>query len=77
VHIPSGTGRRLERFRMIWPQRRERVSGEEIFTGNDPDKPSLTVGIVKLGAGPDEGVPYAAPPPKPAAPPSPKACLIS
>jgi hypothetical protein len=77
VHIPSGTGRRLERFQMIWPARRERVSGEEIFTGTNPDKPAFTAGIVKIGARPDEGVPYTAPPPEPAPPVSQKACLVS
>jgi hypothetical protein len=77
VFVPSGTGRRLEGFEMIWPARRERVSGGAIDAGNDRDKPATTVGIVKIGAGPDEGVPYKAPPPRPADPGSRTGCLIS
>jgi hypothetical protein len=77
VYIPSGTGRRFERFQMIWPARRERVSGGTILTGNDPDKPAVVDGIVKIGAGPDEGVPYDAPPPKPVTRDVPESCLVS
>jgi hypothetical protein len=77
IYIPSGTGRRIERFQMIWPARRERVSGDAIVTGDEPDKPAVTVGIVKIGAGPDEGVPYRAPAVKPDAPIPQVDCLIS
>jgi hypothetical protein len=77
VYIPSGTGRRIERFQMIWPARRERVSGGAIRAGGDPDKPATAVGIVKIGAGPDEGVPYAAPPPKLGTHDSRANCLLS
>jgi hypothetical protein len=77
VFIPSGTGRRFERFQMIWPARKERVSGDTILTGDDPDKPAIVVGIVKIGAGPDEGVPYDAPPPKRGTRDLPESCLVS
>jgi hypothetical protein len=77
VYIPSGTGRRIERFEMIWPARHERVAGGAIVTGDDRDRPATMVGIVKEGAGPDEGVPYKAPPPDPAARASHSACLVS
>jgi hypothetical protein len=77
VYIPSGTGRRIERFEMIWPARRERVAGGAIFAGDDRDRPATMVGVVKEGAGPDEGVPYKAPPPSPAAPGSRSVCLVS
>jgi len=77
VFIPSGTGLRLERFQMIWPARRERVSGGTILTGSDPDKPAIQVGIVKIGSGPDEGVPYDAPRPKPGIRELPESCLMS
>ena len=61
VLIPSGTGRSIERFELYWPERRERVSGGSIRAGSDPDKPPIATGIVKVGAGPDEGVAYPAP----------------
>ena len=77
VFIPSGTGRRFERFQMIWPARKERVSGRMILTGDDPDKAATVIGIVKIGAGPDEGVPYDAPAPKPGTRDLPESCLVS
>jgi hypothetical protein len=77
IYIPSGTGRRIERFQMIWPARKERVSGGTIFAGDDPDKPAIAVGIVKTGAGPDEGVPYPAPAPKHDTRNSRENCLVS
>jgi hypothetical protein len=77
VYIPSGTGRRFEQFQMVWPARRERVSGGTIFAGDDPDKPAIVAGIVKTGAGPDEGVPYPAPPSKPESRATPASCLVS
>ena len=58
VYISGGTGRRLEHFRMIWPWRKEVVSGGAITTGNDPDTEPHTEGITMVGADPDEGVPY-------------------
>jgi hypothetical protein len=77
VYMPSGTGRRIERFQLFWPARKERVSGGMIFTGDDPNKPATMVGVVKVGAGPDEGVPYAAPRVPPAAREARAACLVS
>jgi hypothetical protein len=67
---------RFERFQMIWPARKERISGGTILTGDDPDKPAVQVGIVKIGAGPEEGVPYAAPAPKPGTRELPQSCLL-
>jgi hypothetical protein len=77
VYIPSGTGRRIERFEMVWPARRERVAGSAIVTGDDRDRPATMIGIVKEGAGPDEGVPYKAPPAEPESHASGSACLVS
>jgi hypothetical protein len=77
VYIPSGTGRRLEQFQLIWPARREKVAGVAILTGNDPDKPAATIGVVKVGAAPDEGVPYAAPPRKIGTQDTQASCLVS
>jgi hypothetical protein len=61
VYISSGTGRKLERFRMIWPERNETVSGGTILAGKDPDQPPVAHGITMIGADPDEGVPYETP----------------
>src|SRR5215813_3291754 len=37
IYIHGGTGRKMERFRMVWPWRNEVVSGGTIAAGNDPD----------------------------------------
>ncbi len=77
VYISSGTGRKLERFRMVWPERKETVSGGVIVAGNDPDQPPVADGITKIGADPDEGVPYETPDPEPREHGIPKHCLTS
>lgn len=77
VYISGGTGLRLERFRMIWPWRNEIVSGGAIITGDDPKEEPRTEGITKIGADPDEGVPYKAPDPEPREHGIPKHCLTS
>jgi hypothetical protein len=77
IYISSGTGRKLERFRMVWPERKETVSGGAIVAGNDPDQPPVADGITKIGADPDEGVPYETPDPEPREHGIPKHCLTS
>jgi hypothetical protein len=77
VYISSGTGRKLERFRMIWPDRQETVSGGTISSGNDPDAAPIAEGVTKIGADPDEGIPYHAPGPEPVEHGIPKHCLTS
>lgn len=77
IYISSGTGRKLERFRMVWPWRDEIVSGGTILSGNDPDKPPIAEGITKIGADPDEGVPYHGPALEPLDHGIPKRCLTS
>jgi hypothetical protein len=77
IYISGGTGRKLERFRMIWPERKETVSGGAIVAGNDPDQPPIADGITKIGADPDEGVPYKTPDPEPREHGIPKHCLTS
>ncbi len=77
VSIPSGTGRSIERFALVWPERQERVSGGSISAGNDRNKPPIATDLVKIGAGPNEGVPYPAPDPKPADPDTGSGCLVS
>ena len=77
VYISSGTSRRLERFRMIWPERQETVFGGTISSGNDPDAPPVADGVTKIGADPDEGVPYHAPDPEPREHGIPRHCFTS
>jgi len=77
IYISSGTGRKLERFRMVWPERKETVSGGAIVAGNDPDQPPVADGITKIGADPDEGIPYETPDPEPREHGIPKHCLTS
>jgi hypothetical protein len=77
VYISSGTGRKLERFRMVWPERKETVSGGALVAGNDPDQPPIAEGITKIGADPDEGVPYETPNLEPREHGIPKHCLTS
>jgi len=77
VYISGGTGRRLERFRMVWPWRNEVVSGGAIVTGNDPEQEPHTEGITMVGADPDEGVPYEGPATEPLDHGVPRHCLTS
>ena len=77
VYISSGTGRKLERFRMVWPERQETVSGGTIRSGDDPDKPPVAEGVTTIGADPDEGVPYPDPDREPLDHGVPRHCLTS
>jgi hypothetical protein len=77
VYISSGTGRKLERFRMVWPERQETVSGGTIRSGDDPDQPPVAEGVTTIGADPDEGVPYEGPPSEPLDHGVPRHCLTS
>lgn len=77
IYISSGTSRSIENFQFLWPERREVVSGGTIVTGADPDKPPVATGITKIGAGPNEGVPFASDTPKPAAADNRTDCLVS
>src|ERR1700738_3175684 len=68
IYISSGTGRKLVRFRMVWPERKETVSGGAIVAGNDPDQPPVADGINKIGDDPAEGGPYQTHDPEPREP---------
>lgn len=65
LYVPSGSGRSLERFQLLWPARHETVAGAAIHTGDDPDTAPVMLGIAKTGGDPGEGVPFAAPDPAP------------
>jgi hypothetical protein len=77
VYIPSGTGRSIAHFRFVWPERKELVSGGTIVAGADPNRPPVATGLTKIGAGPNEGVPFPADTPKPAISENRTGCLVS
>jgi hypothetical protein len=66
VYVRAGTGRTLENFRMLWPERGETVSGGEIRAGGDPDQPPAMAGIGIVGGDPGEGKPFDQPDQAPA-----------
>ena len=66
VFVTGGTGRRLEGFRMLWPESGEIVSGGSIASGSDPDKAAVVSGVDIVGGDPGAGVPFEAPDPDPA-----------
>jgi hypothetical protein len=61
VYVTGGTGRRLENFRMLWPERGEIVAGGSILAGTDPDAAPILTGVTIEGGDPGEGVPFEAP----------------
>jgi hypothetical protein len=61
IYVKSGTGRRIVRFRMIWPATGEAMTGGAIATGTDPQQPPLMSGIRKIGGDAGEGVPFDGP----------------
>lgn len=61
IYIPSGTGRMLTDFHLVWPWTHEEVSGGTIAAGTDPNAPPAESGIQKRGGDRLEGIPYAAP----------------
>jgi len=77
VYIHGGTGRRMERFRMVWPWRDEVVTGGTVAAGNDPESEPVADNITKVNADPDEGVPYDGPKLEPHEHGVPRHCLTS
>ncbi|MGH7037466.1 MAG: hypothetical protein ACREE4_23705 [Stellaceae bacterium] len=61
IYVPSGTGRTLTRFRLVWPWTHEEVSGGTIAAGTNPDAPPVESGVRKIGGDRLEGIPYPAP----------------
>jgi hypothetical protein len=66
VYVRAGTGRTLENFRLLWPERGETVSGGAIVAGTDPDQAPMMTGISIVGGDPGEGQPFDLPDPAPA-----------
>jgi hypothetical protein len=63
VYVAGGTGRRLDDFRMVWPERGETVSGGTILSGGDPQQAPIASGVSIVGGDPGEGKPFEAPDP--------------
>ena len=77
VYVRSGTGRVLDNFRMLWPERGETVSGGKILAGGDPDQPPEMRGIEIVGGDPGEGKPFDLPDPAPATRDDAESCATS
>ena len=61
VYVPGGTGRRLDRFRLVWPERGETVTGGTVRSGDDPDAAPIVTGVEIVGGDLGEGVPLETP----------------
>jgi hypothetical protein len=61
VFVPGGTGRRLDAFRMLWPERGEIVSGGSIVSGGDAETAPILTGVAIIGGDAGEAVPFDAP----------------
>lgn len=77
VYVTAGTGRRLDDFRMLWPERGEIVSGGTILSGDDPDAAPILSGVSIVGGDPGEGKPFEAPDTRLAAPNPEASCATS
>jgi hypothetical protein len=63
VYVSAGSGRTLQDFRLLWPERGETVSGGTILSGSDPDRAPVTAGINIVGGDAGEGLPFDMPGP--------------
>jgi hypothetical protein len=61
IYVPGGTGRRLDRFRLVWPERGETVTGGSVRSGDDPDAAPVVTGVEIVGGDSGEGVPLETP----------------
>lgn len=77
VYAPGGTGRTLERFRFLWPERHETVTGDALATGRNPDAPPSELNVRIVGGDSGEGVAVEVPDPAPHHGGDPPKCLIS
>lgn len=77
VYVSSGTGRQLEDFSLLFPERGETVSGGTISAGDDPDTAPAMSGVTVRGGDPGEGVPFEMPDRHPGRHPNQASCAIS
>ncbi len=77
VYVTGGAGRRLEEFRMVWPERGETVSGGAILSGTDPEVAPTLSGVSIVGGDPGEGTPFEAPDTAPTGHDDQASCAIS
>jgi len=77
IYVPGGTGRRLDSFRLVWPERGETVSGGSVRAGEDPDQPPVLNGVEIAGGDPGEGVPIETPEIAPRDRRDPARCAVS
>ena len=61
VYVSAGTGRELEDFRLVFPERREVVTGGIIAAGSDPQTAPAMSGVTVRGGDSGEGVPFEVP----------------
>ncbi|HEY4471637.1 MAG TPA: hypothetical protein VGN21_10735 [Stellaceae bacterium] len=77
IYVPGGTGRRLDSFRLVWPERGETVTGGSVLAGEDPDQPPIVSGVEIAGGDPGEGVPIETPDIAPKDRRDPARCAVS
>ena len=77
IYVIGGTGRSLQEFRLLFPERGEVVTGGTVRAGNDPDQPPVSTGVDIVGGDSGEGVPFDAPDPAPIQAENKAACPIS
>ena len=77
IYVRAGTGRMIESFNLLWPERAETVSGGTIRAGDDPDQAPVMSGIEIVGGDPGEGKPIDLPDPAPARRDDQESCATS
>jgi hypothetical protein len=77
IYVLGGTGRRLDSFRLVWPERGETVTGGSVLAGEDPDQPPVVSGVEIAGGDPGEGLPIDTPEIAPRDRRDPARCAVS
>ena len=77
IYVPGATGRRLDSFRLVWPERGETVTGGSVHAGEDPDAAPTVSGVEIVGGDAGEGVPTETPEIAPKDRRDPARCAVS